>query len=76
MDNETSSNINSSSKLPIKFVINIGKMSLIPLDESVKKRLEITEQSLFRQEITEDGILLRPIRNIDEYLKSNEREIE
>jgi hypothetical protein len=72
MDNETSSNINSADRRPVKFLITIGNLTVIPLDKSLKNQLKITEWTSFTQEITEDGILLRPVRDNSKFRELNE----
>jgi len=65
MVDRTSSNINNVSESRVKCIITIGNLSVIPLDNSIKKSLGITDDTVFSEEITEDGILLRPIKGSD-----------
>jgi len=62
MDSSSSSNINTAAKLPIKAVINIGNVTMIPLDKSIVKLLGITGETFFQQELDSDGIYLRIVR--------------
>jgi hypothetical protein len=62
MDNSSSSNINSTAKYPIKAVIKIGKVTTVSLDKLIVKRLGITDETFFQQELCEDGIYLRIVR--------------
>jgi hypothetical protein len=73
MGNKSSSDINTADEAPVKCIITIGRISLVPLDNSIQKRLGITDETAFTQEITPDGILLRPIRNVSEYFQSTDK---
>ena len=62
MDKDSTSNINGISKFPIKAVIDIGELTIVPLDKSIVNTLEISESTLLEQRITEDGVLLRIVK--------------
>ena len=74
MDNSSSSNINTipvadsekepqTPSLPLKKAWNVGSNIVTVIDKSLVKRLGINEDNtLFQQQIVEDGILLRIIR--------------
>lgn len=51
-------------KIPLKKCWKIGKNSVVVIDKSIVERLGITEDNtMFEQELTEGGIILRIVRD-------------
>jgi hypothetical protein len=62
MDNDSSPNINTAAKYPIKAVINVGNLMVVSLDETISERLGITDETFLQQELCDDGVYLRIVR--------------
>jgi hypothetical protein len=63
MEDSNSSNIKLSINLPLKKAWSVGQNTVVVIDKSIVKRLGISEDNtLFQQEITDKGILLRVMR--------------
>jgi hypothetical protein len=61
MNNERTSDINTSVQARPKPIFNIGNVTVVLLDKQIVKLLKINEETLFEQQLVEDGILLRKI---------------
>jgi len=59
----TSLNIDFADKAPIKGVHIVGNVILVAIETSIVKNLGITGNTFFEEEVVEDGILLRIIKN-------------
>ena len=56
--------VNMSSKKAIKSIISIGKVKLVPLEESIVERLGLNDYNTFIEEqVIDDGIFLRIIKD-------------
>ena len=60
MNNSSDSVINNSIQKPLKICLDVGSNIVVVIDKSIVQKLGISENdTLFEEEITEDGILLR-----------------
>lgn len=60
MSNSTASDI----KLPLKRCWKVGENSVVVIDKSLVKKLHLDEQNtIFQEEIVDDGIFLRIIKH-------------
>lgn len=64
-------NLDSANIPPLKKVYNIGTKKVVSIDESIAKKLNISEDydSFLSQQLTEDGkgILMR-VKKLDDFL--------
>jgi hypothetical protein len=64
MDKSSFSGVDTSTKHPIKSVLTVGNVTLVPLEKSIVNRLGITENNtFFQEEVVNEGILLRMIKD-------------
>jgi hypothetical protein len=62
--NDDNAQIETPNLKPFKKVWKIGSVTVIPIDKNIVDILRINEfETLFQQEITNNGILLRLVRN-------------
>lgn len=63
MDRYSYSDINKTEGLPVKNAIPIGTITVVPLDKTIVEKMGIDENTFFEQILTDNGILLRTVRN-------------
>ena len=62
MYNNTPAHVNPPIRTQVKPIFNIGNVTVVLLDKEIVKLLQINEDTLFKQELSDDGVLLRIIR--------------
>lgn len=63
INNLDNSDINTSNKI-LKKIYKFGQKYVVTIDESIIKQLEITEETMFEQEITQNNAILMRIKKI------------
>jgi hypothetical protein len=70
MNYTVSSSVSTDSSLPLKKCWSVGNVIVVAIAEEIVKRFGITGDTTYvQQEVTDDGILLRPVK---QYVKEGE----